>query len=40
MTPLDAINWAKEKMLPYFSIGVFKTPEENESAANSSSAKK
>jgi hypothetical protein len=39
MTPLDAINWAKEKMLPYFSLGVFKTPEEDESATSSSSAK-
>jgi hypothetical protein len=40
MTPLDAINWAKEKMLPYFSLGVFKTPEEDERPANSSSATK
>jgi 2-oxoglutarate ferredoxin oxidoreductase subunit beta len=39
MTPLDAINWAKDKMLPYFSLGVFKTPEEVEGAGNSSSAK-
>jgi 2-oxoglutarate ferredoxin oxidoreductase subunit beta len=29
MTPLDAIKWAEEKMLPYFSLGVFKTPEES-----------
>jgi 2-oxoglutarate ferredoxin oxidoreductase subunit beta len=28
MTPLDAIKWAEEKMLPYYSLGVFKTPEE------------
>ena len=29
MTPLDAIKWAEEKMLPYFPLGVFKTPEED-----------
>jgi 2-oxoglutarate ferredoxin oxidoreductase subunit beta len=29
MTPLDAITWAEEKMLPYFPLGVFKTPEES-----------
>jgi 2-oxoglutarate ferredoxin oxidoreductase subunit beta len=29
MTPLDSIKWAEEKMLPYFELGVFKTPEEN-----------
>jgi 2-oxoglutarate ferredoxin oxidoreductase subunit beta len=28
MTPLDAIKWAEEKMLPYYSLGVFKTPED------------
>jgi 2-oxoglutarate ferredoxin oxidoreductase subunit beta len=28
MTPLDAIKWAEEKMLPYFPLGVFKTPED------------
>ncbi len=29
MTPLDALTWAEEKMLPYFPLGVFKTPEES-----------
>jgi 2-oxoglutarate ferredoxin oxidoreductase subunit beta len=29
MTPLDSIKWAEEKMLPYFELGVFKTPDEN-----------
>jgi len=40
MTPLDAIKWAEEKMLPYYSLGVFETPEEDDSTSNSSSAKK
>jgi 2-oxoglutarate ferredoxin oxidoreductase subunit beta len=29
MTPLEAIKWAEEKMLPYYALGVFKTPEES-----------
>ncbi|MGD8664942.1 MAG: thiamine pyrophosphate-dependent enzyme [Desulfobacterales bacterium] len=38
MTPLDAIKWAEEKMLPYYSLGVFKTPEDgNEVQAQESS---
>jgi len=27
MTPADALKWAEEKMLPYFPLGEFKTPE-------------
>jgi len=30
MTPKDALKWAEEKMLPYYPLGVFKTPEEEE----------
>jgi 2-oxoglutarate ferredoxin oxidoreductase subunit beta len=26
MTPADALKWAEEKMLPYYPLGVFKTP--------------
>jgi len=33
MTPLEAIEWAEEIMLPYYPLGVYKTPEE--SAADS-----
>jgi 2-oxoglutarate ferredoxin oxidoreductase subunit beta len=29
MTPLEATKWAEEKMLPYYALGVFKTPEES-----------
>ena len=29
MTPGDALKWAEEKMLPYFSLGDFKTPEDS-----------
>ena len=29
MTPEDALTWAEEKMLPYFELGEFKTPEES-----------
>jgi 2-oxoglutarate ferredoxin oxidoreductase subunit beta len=32
MTPLDAIKWAEEKMLPYYELGEFKTPEEGDNA--------
>ena len=28
MTPLKAIEWAEEIMLPYYPLGVYKTPEE------------
>ena len=34
MTPLNAIKWAEEKMLSYFPLGVFKTPEEKERSTN------
>jgi 2-oxoglutarate ferredoxin oxidoreductase subunit beta len=27
MTPVDALRWAEEKMLPYYELGEFKTPE-------------
>jgi 2-oxoglutarate ferredoxin oxidoreductase subunit beta len=27
MTPVDALKWAEEKMLPYYPLGEFKTPE-------------
>ena len=27
MTPLDAVKWTEEKMLPYYPLGEFKTPE-------------
>ena len=30
MTPLEALKWAEEKMLPYYSLGVFKTPDGEE----------
>ena len=29
MTPIDALTWAEEKMLPYFQLGELKTPEED-----------
>ena len=29
MTPLDALKWAEEKMLPYFKLGDYKTPDDN-----------
>jgi len=28
MTPVEALSWAKEKMLPYYNLGDFKTPED------------
>jgi 2-oxoglutarate ferredoxin oxidoreductase subunit beta len=28
MTPLEALKWAEEKMLPYFKLGDYKTPEQ------------
>ena len=28
MTPVDALKWAEEKMLPYYPLGDFKTPED------------
>jgi 2-oxoglutarate ferredoxin oxidoreductase subunit beta len=27
MTPVDALSWVEDKMLPYYSLGDFKTPE-------------
>ncbi len=27
MTPIEALSWAEEKMLPYYPLGVFKSPE-------------
>jgi 2-oxoglutarate ferredoxin oxidoreductase subunit beta len=27
MTPLDALQWAEEKMLPYYQLGELKSPE-------------
>ncbi|MDC7124373.1 MAG: thiamine pyrophosphate-dependent enzyme [Spirochaetales bacterium] len=29
MPPQDALNWLEEKMIPYYPLGNFKTPEEN-----------
>jgi 2-oxoglutarate ferredoxin oxidoreductase subunit beta len=29
MTPIDAIKWAEEKMMPYYELGDYKIPEEN-----------
>ena len=28
MTPLDALKWAEDTLLPYYPLGEFKTPEE------------
>jgi 2-oxoglutarate ferredoxin oxidoreductase subunit beta len=28
MTPVDAVQWAEEKLLAFYPLGVFKTPEE------------
>jgi 2-oxoglutarate ferredoxin oxidoreductase subunit beta len=28
MTPIEAVKWAEENMLAYYSLGEFKTPEE------------
>ncbi|MFZ0448298.1 MAG: thiamine pyrophosphate-dependent enzyme [Desulfatiglandaceae bacterium] len=28
MTPVDALSWVEEKMLPYYNLGEFKTPED------------
>ena len=28
MTPIDAMKWAEEKMLPYYKLGELKTPED------------
>jgi 2-oxoglutarate ferredoxin oxidoreductase subunit beta len=32
MTPADALKWAEEKMLPYYPLGEFKTPEAGRTA--------
>jgi 2-oxoglutarate ferredoxin oxidoreductase subunit beta len=29
MTPIDALKWAEEKMMPYYELGDFKTPEDS-----------
>jgi 2-oxoglutarate ferredoxin oxidoreductase subunit beta len=29
MTPVDALSWVEEEMLPYYHLGDFKTPEDN-----------
>ena len=29
LTPADSLNWLEEKMIPYYPLGNFKTPEEN-----------
>jgi 2-oxoglutarate ferredoxin oxidoreductase subunit beta len=28
MTPVEAVKWAEENMLPYYQLGEFKTPEQ------------
>jgi 2-oxoglutarate ferredoxin oxidoreductase subunit beta len=28
MTPVDALKWTEEKMMPYYELGDYKTPEE------------
>jgi len=28
MTPVEAVQWAEENLLPYYPLGVYKTPEE------------
>jgi 2-oxoglutarate ferredoxin oxidoreductase subunit beta len=28
MTPIDALKWAEEKMMPYYELGDYKTPEQ------------
>jgi len=33
MTPLEAIQWTEETLLPYFPLGDFKTPEEAQAAS-------
>jgi 2-oxoglutarate ferredoxin oxidoreductase subunit beta len=30
MTPVDAVKWAEETLLPYYSLGDFKTPDKKE----------
>jgi 2-oxoglutarate ferredoxin oxidoreductase subunit beta len=29
MTPIDALKWAEENMIPYYELGDYKTPEES-----------
>jgi 2-oxoglutarate ferredoxin oxidoreductase subunit beta len=29
MTPIDALKWAEEKMMPYYELGDYKTPEDD-----------
>jgi 2-oxoglutarate ferredoxin oxidoreductase subunit beta len=33
MTPVDALKWVEEKMLPYYPLGELKTPEAGRAAA-------
>ena len=28
MTPVNALQWVKDKMIPYYPLGVFRSPEE------------
>ena len=28
MTPVEAVQWAEEKLLAFYPLGIFKTPEE------------
>jgi 2-oxoglutarate ferredoxin oxidoreductase subunit beta len=30
MTPLEAVKWAEETMLPYYPLGELKTPEDGQ----------
>jgi 2-oxoglutarate ferredoxin oxidoreductase subunit beta len=36
MTPVDAIKWAEEKMLPYYQLGEFKTPDQGQTGDSKS----
>lgn len=29
MTPVDSLKWLEENMIPYYPLGVFRTPEED-----------
>ena len=33
LTPVEAIKWTEENMLPYYELGEFKTPEQHKEAA-------
>ena len=30
LTPVESIKWAEENMLPYYKLGEYKTPEQDE----------